>query len=52
MRHSLKMFVHLENLRAFTKGLESEERPETRRMLLRLLAEEKANIPTIASPAI
>lgn len=52
MRPSLKMFVHLENLRAFAKGLEAEQRPETRQMLLRLLAEEKANIPAIVSPAV
>lgn len=50
MRYSLKMFVHLENLRGYAKRLEAEQRPEMRTMLLRLLAEEKANVPAIASP--
>lgn len=51
MRHSLKMFVQVENLKGYAKTLEAEERPEMRRMLLRLLAEERANVPATISSA-
>ncbi|WP_197024085.1 hypothetical protein [Xanthobacter sp. 126] len=42
MPGSLYEFVHLRNIRNFEKKIESETDPAVRKVLVRLLAEEKA----------
>jgi hypothetical protein len=39
----MKKFVHDENMKLFRKQLDETTDPEKRRVLLKLLAEEKAN---------